>query len=156
MGRYMKKSRFASLNGAVLATLDPLSSWIYTCREAAGCTQAQFAERFGVRKLTIARWETGKHPLELQAIWRFCRAFPLPDEQYLLPFQDFLAQTARKYRLSSADLVLHLRLRKDGAPTSTHLLFYRITQEYFKHTQPGGGIDPTIAISGETAPGFLS
>ena len=38
----------------------PTPGYIRTLREALGLTQTQFAERIGVDKMTVARWEWGK------------------------------------------------------------------------------------------------
>ncbi len=38
----------------------PTPAYIRTLREALGLTQAQLAERIGVDKMTVARWEWGK------------------------------------------------------------------------------------------------
>jgi DNA-binding transcriptional regulator YiaG len=38
----------------------PTPGYIRTLREALGLTQAQLAERIGVDKMTVARWEWGK------------------------------------------------------------------------------------------------
>lgn len=38
----------------------PTPGYIRTLREALGMTQAQMAERIGVSKMTVARWECGK------------------------------------------------------------------------------------------------
>jgi type I restriction enzyme M protein len=45
---------------AVRTPRAPTAAHIRTLREAMGLTQAQLADRLGVDKMTVARWEWGK------------------------------------------------------------------------------------------------
>ena len=94
-------------------------------RKAFGLTQKAFAERIGVTRNTISKYEyEGKNP-EGPVVALLCREFGVSktwllsgEGEMLLPTQDrLIAEMAEKYHLDALDIAivrLYLRLDADG------------------------------------------
>lgn len=54
-------------------------------REAAGLSQAQLAEKAGMSKFTLMRWEQGRYDLGLSALFRLAGVLGVEPHELLVP-----------------------------------------------------------------------
>lgn len=83
-------------------------------RRELGLTQAEFAERIGLKQNSIALIESGKRNISDQAVLSICREYGVNEEwlrtgdgdKFIPDSNDELEALAKKYDLSNADQVL--------------------------------------------------
>lgn len=83
-------------------------------RREQGLTQAEFAERIGLKQNSIALIESGKRNISDQAVLSICREYGVNEEwlrtgdgdKFIPDSNDELEALAKKYDLSNADQVL--------------------------------------------------
>lgn len=83
-------------------------------RRELGLTQAEFAERIGLKQNSIALIESGKRNISDQAVLSICREYGVNEEwlrtgdgdKFIPDSNDELEALAKKYSLSNADQVL--------------------------------------------------
>ena len=83
-------------------------------RRELGLTQAEFAERIGLKQNSIALIESGKRNISDQAVLSICREYVVNEEwlrtgdgdKFIPDSNDELEALAKKYDLSNADQVL--------------------------------------------------
>lgn len=83
-------------------------------RRELGLTQAEFAERIGLKQNSIALIESGKRNISDQAVLSICREYGVNEEwlrtgdgdRFIPESNDELEALAKKYNLSNADQVL--------------------------------------------------
>lgn len=83
-------------------------------RRELGLTQAEFAERIGLKQNSIALIESGKRNISDQAVLSICREYGVNEEwlrtgdgdRFIPESNDELEALAKKYDLSNADQVL--------------------------------------------------
>lgn len=61
------------------------SKRIAEMRRAAGMTQQALAEKIGISREQISKWESGKHAASMKTIAKICEAFSISEEDFWDP-----------------------------------------------------------------------
>ena len=63
---------------------------ISACRKKRGMSQEDLAERIGVSRQAVSRWETGESVPDVEKIKARCRVFEVPADYILFDDKDVL------------------------------------------------------------------
>lgn len=62
---------------------EDLGKALRECREQRGYTQQRVAEYFGVSKMTVSYWESGKHAMKAEDLKRYCKLLDVTAQSIL-------------------------------------------------------------------------
>ena len=103
-----------------------LAKRIAACRKQAGLSQEKLAERMGVSRQTISRWETGEARPDLEKFEQLCGAFSVSADALLFGAQ---SQAQPDGREQSRRAKAHFRMAAAVVLAAAALLFALIESQ---------------------------
>ena len=101
-----------------------LGKKMHQLRKMSGLTQEQLAEKLGVSRQTISKWESGSSVPDLESMVRFCRLFQVSLDD-LLEEEESMAEKSEK--LNMEDLMeINRRSRKMTLLLTGGLIFLMV------------------------------